>query len=89
MSASWNWLPGDTAPRDGTPIIGYWKGRTPELDCCKGIVWREPEVIHDKYDAGAWIEIGGADDVVVDPDGWTPMPNRESSTEYSPIRSAA
>jgi hypothetical protein len=79
--------PGHTAPRDGTPIIGYWKGRTPLHDCLHGIVWRNSVDIPESC---AWFEIGdpdwNADDVehIFDqPHYWMPMPNRDDYEELT------
>ena len=82
-----NFLPGHSAPKDGTPIIGYWKSaRGPEYDCLLGIVWRDPEPEcreRDQWDGGAWFPIGDPDseDTVNDPDYWHPMPNRDDYEE--------
>ena len=68
------WPDGSTAPRDGTPIIAFWKGRTIAHDCCEGVVWRD----------GAWFVMGDpdGDDTVADPDYWMPWPNREQFIEW-------
>ena len=70
-----DWQPIETAPKDGTPILGYDPGRTGEgyFDSVYVVRWMENSWQH------GWIEAGGEGYDTYHPTHWMPRPNPPTS----------
>jgi hypothetical protein len=62
------WLPADTAPRDGTPVLGFWApaNKLQTVD--------ERNYALTYFEAGEWRSIGHWDETYADPTNWMPLP---------------
>jgi hypothetical protein len=61
------WQPIETAPKDGTAILGYW-GHNPTNDPSAYAVT--------KWYGGFWVSVDDDDDEYAAPTHWMPLPPR-------------
>lgn len=60
------WQPIETAPQDGTPVLGFWKGDGRHVD--------ERNYALTLFERGTWLDALDSSVEYGDPNHWMPLP---------------
>jgi hypothetical protein len=65
------WQPIETAPKDGTPVLCFWRNQYGGKDGWAVAEFGEPT---DKWAEACWHEQGNTENRFGEPDFWMPLP---------------
>jgi len=72
------WRPMEEAPKDGTPILCFWRNLYGGDDSWAVAQWREPV---DRWGEPGWYEEGNGENQYGEPDYWMPLPPKPAQPQ--------